>query len=187
MIYLMIQAETMQCALSGLEWSRSMIGQHQRKPFVFGLGSANRHALLHVTQAWQYNTFCDSCWLCSQHTMSTYKLLLLLLLQTLATCTPDAVSYPRSRVMMGFHTSLHCVSAYAHDLSSSSVQRGLSHNSSCEYALIACRFGLSALRSASNILFTNGIYDPYTACSPTVNLSDTITAIVYGKQASVTA
>ena len=49
----------------------------------------------------------------------------------------------------------------------------------------ACRFGLSALRSSSNILFTNGIYDPFTACGPTVNLSDSITATVYGKQAAL--
>jgi len=44
-----------------------------------------------------------------------------------------------------------------------------------------CRFGLSSLRSSSNIFFTNGIYDPFTACGPTVNISDTITATIYGR------
>lgn len=52
----------------------------------------------------------------------------------------------------------------------------------CEWTN-ACRFGLSALRASSNILFTSGSYDPFTACSPTVNLSDTITAVMYGRAA----
>lgn len=49
------------------------------------------------------------------------------------------------------------------------------------YACYDCRFGLSSLRSSSNIFFTNGIYDPFTACGPTVNISDTITATIYGR------
>ena len=88
---------------------------------------------------------------------------------------------------MGLHTSLYYV-LLMHMILAAAPCRGASVTIQAgEYALTACRFGLSALRSASNILFTNGIYDPYTACSPTVNLSDTITAIVYGKQAFVTA
>ena len=49
-----------------------------------------------------------------------------------------------------------------------------------------CRFGLSSLRSSSNIFFTNGIYDPFTACGPTVNISDTITATIYGREITQT-
>ena len=32
------------------------------------------------------------------------------------------------------------------------------------------------------LLYTNGVYDPFIACGPTVDISDTITAQVYGKQ-----
>ena len=49
---------------------------------------------------------------------------------------------------------------------------------------VRCRFGLSALRASSNIFVTNGIYDPYTACGPTVNISDTITVAIYGKHST---
>ena len=45
----------------------------------------------------------------------------------------------------------------------------------------ACSFGLSAVRQSSNIFFTNGIYDPFIACGPTVNISSTIIAAVYGE------
>lgn len=44
-----------------------------------------------------------------------------------------------------------------------------------------CSFGLSAVRQSSNIYFTNGVYDPFIACGPTVDISDTITTQVYGK------
>jgi hypothetical protein len=48
------------------------------------------------------------------------------------------------------------------------------------FLLCICSFGLSAVRQSSNIFFTNGIYDPFIACGPTVNISATITAAVYG-------
>ncbi|KAL0046716.1 hypothetical protein WJX82_008183 [Trebouxia sp. C0006] len=48
-----------------------------------------------------------------------------------------------------------------------------------QYNWAAYNFGLSAVRQSSNIFFTNGIYDPFIACGPTVNISATITAAVY--------
>ncbi|DBA69290.1 TPA: hypothetical protein ACH3X2_012961 [Trebouxia sp. C0005] len=48
-----------------------------------------------------------------------------------------------------------------------------------QYNWAAYNFGLSAVRQSSNIFFTNGIYDPFVACGPTVNISATITAAVY--------
>ena len=44
-------------------------------------------------------------------------------------------------------------------------------------------FGLSAIRQSSNIFFTNGLYDPFIACGPTKDITDTITAFVFGKPA----
>ncbi len=48
------------------------------------------------------------------------------------------------------------------------------------FRLFICSFGLSAVRQSSNIFFTNGNYDPFIACGPTVNISATIIAAVYG-------
>ena len=50
----------------------------------------------------------------------------------------------------------------------------------CNSGNCVCSFGLAAIRQSSNIFFTNGIYDPFTACGPTVNISDTITTASYG-------
>ena len=50
-----------------------------------------------------------------------------------------------------------------------------------------CSFGLSAVRQSSNIYFTNGVYDPFIACGPTVDISETITAQVYGMHSSCAA
>lgn len=38
-----------------------------------------------------------------------------------------------------------------------------------------CSFGLSAIRQSSNILFTNGFLDPWSACVPSTNISDAVT------------
>ncbi|KAL0021289.1 hypothetical protein WJX79_009826 [Trebouxia sp. C0005] len=48
-----------------------------------------------------------------------------------------------------------------------------------QYNWAAYNFGLSAIRQSSNIFFTNGIYDPFIACGPTVNISATITVAVH--------
>lgn len=48
-----------------------------------------------------------------------------------------------------------------------------------QYNWAAYNFGLSAVRQSSNIFFTNGEYDPFIACGPTVNISATIIAAVY--------
>ncbi len=48
-----------------------------------------------------------------------------------------------------------------------------------------CSTGLSAIRQSSNLFFTNGIVDPYSACAPSQNITDTVTVALYGESLSI--
>lgn len=66
---------------------------------------------------------------------------------------------------------------------------GLDYNSELCYAKFGmatqynwspATFGLNAIRQSSNIFFATGIYDFYTAASPSVDIFSTITTMLYG-------
>ncbi|DBA80617.1 hypothetical protein WJX77_006015 [Trebouxia sp. C0004] len=68
---------------------------------------------------------------------------------------------------------------YPFDLDANDKSCAQQYGIHSQYNWAAYNFGLSAVRQSSNIFFTNGIYDPFIACGPTVNISATITVAVY--------